>query len=275
MIKPLISLTLFFAASQVFTQQRNVLLIIADDMGVDSHSLYNSAPLAELPPTPNIDHLQASGVLFRNAYAHPMCSPTRATILTGRHPFRHGVTTAVTANDGQLMAGEFTLPRAFDENDHLGYSLAHFGNWHLTIGNNAANDPANIGGWPHFAGSLNGGLTGGNGGGGTYEAWTKTIDGVTGVANSTTTYATTDTTNDAINWIAAQGNAPWFTWVAYNAPHTPFHKPPNELHTYDTTVGNWATLPINSNQRSHFNAAIQALDTEISRLLANIELANT
>jgi arylsulfatase A-like enzyme len=256
--------------THVEAQQHNVLLIIADDLGTDSLAIYNNTPGAALPPTPNIDALKANGVQFRNAYAHPTCSPTRATMLTGRMPFRHGVTTAVSANDGQLMAGEFTLPRAFAANNTLGYSLAHFGKWHLSISNNMANDPANIAGWPHFAGSLNGGLTGGNGGTGTYTAWTKTINGVIGPENGTTTYATTDTTNDTINWINAQGNNPWFAWVAYNAPHSPFHKPPNNLHTYDSTVPNWATLPINTNLRTHFNAAIQSLDTEIGRLFASI-----
>ena len=265
-----LALTLLFTAITGAHAQRNVLLIIADDMGIDAHGLYNTAAGASLPPTPNIDSLKATGVQFRNAYAQPTCSPTRASILTGRQPFRHGVTTAVTANDGQVTAGEFTLPRAFAANAGLGYALGHFGKWHLSIGPNMANDPANIGGWPHFSGSLNGGLVGGNGGSGTYNAWTKTINGVTGPENGTTTYATTDTTNDAIAWINAQGGSPWFAWVAYNAPHTPFHKPPNNLHTYDTTVSGWNTLPIGSNQRTHFHAAIQALDTEIGRLLGSL-----
>jgi arylsulfatase A-like enzyme len=254
-------------------QQHNVLLIIADDLGTDSHSLYNSSPGAVLPPTPNINALKTTGVQFRNAYAQPTCSPTRASMLTGRHPFRHGVTTAVTANDGQLTAGEFTLPRAFAANSSLGYSTAHFGKWHLSLGPTMANDPANVGGWPHFAGSLNGSLVGGNNGTGTYSAWTKTINGVTGPPNSTTTYATTDVTNDALAWIGARGINPWFAWVAYNAPHTPFHKPPNNLHTYDTTVANWANLPINdtaANQRLHHNAAVEAMDTEIGRLLSGM-----
>lgn len=254
-------------------QQRNVLLIIADDYGTDSNSLYNTSPGAALPPTPNINALKTTGVMFRNAYAMPTCSPTRATILTGRHPFRHGVTTAVTANDGQLRAGEFTLPRAFAANSGLGYALAMFGKWHLTVGPSTANDPANIAGWPHYAGCLTGTLVGGANGTGTYTAWTKTINGITGATNSTTTYATTDVTNDAIAWINARGSSPWFTWVAYNAPHTPFHKPPNNLHTYDTTVSGWATLPINTNQRTHYNAAVQAMDTEIGRLLSAIPLA--
>jgi len=263
------------ALSAASAQQRNVLLIIADDYGIDSASLYNSSPGAVLPPTPNINALKTSGVMFRSCYAMPTCSPTRATILTGRNPFRHGVTTAVTANDGQLMAGEFTLPRAFAANPSLGYSAASLGKWHLTVGPtaNIANDPANIAGWPHFAGCLTGTLVGAANGTGTYTAWTKTINGVTGATNGTTTYATTDTTNDALAWIAARGSSPWFLWLGYNAPHTPFHKPPNNLHTYDTTIANWATLPINNsaaNQRLHFNAAVEALDTEIGRLLSTM-----
>lgn len=256
-------------------QQRNVLLIIADDYGIDANSLYNTSPGAALPPTPNINALKTTGVMFRNCYALPTCSPTRATILTGRNPFRHGVTTALTANDGQLPAGEFTLPRAFAANPALGYSTASLGKWHLTLGTtaNIANDPANIAGWPHYAGCLTGTLVGGSGGTGTYTAWTKTINGVTGAANGTTTYATTDTTNDAVAWIAARGSSPWFLWVGYNAPHTPFHKPPNNLHTYDTTVANWTSLAINTNQRTHRNAAVEAMDTEIGRLLSSMSSA--
>lgn len=275
-MKLLTSLLFALLAGTASAQQRNVLLIIADDFGTDSHSLYNSSPGAVLAPTPNINALKTTGVQFRNAYALPTCSPTRATMLTGRHPFRHGVTTAVTANDGQLTAGEFTLPRAFAANSSLNYSLAQFGKWHLTVGPSIAHDPANIAGWPHYAGCLTGTLVGGANGTGTYTAWTKTINGVTGATNGTTTYATTDVTNDALAWIGARGSNPWFAWVAYNAPHTPFHKPPNDLHTYDTTVTNWANLPINNtaaNQRTHYSAAVQAMDTEIGRLLNGLSPA--
>ncbi len=257
---------LAFALTPVRAVQRNVLLIIADDYGIDSNSLYNTSPGAALPPTPNINALKASGVLFRNAYTQPTCSPTRACLLTGRQPFRTGVTTAATASDGQLRASEFTLPRAFAANSSLGYAVASFGKWHLTLSSTFANDPNAIGGWPHYAGCLNGAVN-------SYTAWTKTINGVTGTTNGTTTYATTDTTNDTIAWIAARGSQPWFAWVGYNAPHTPFHKPPNNLHTYDTTVPGWATLSIPSNQRTHYNAAVEAMDTEIGRLLSSMSPA--
>jgi arylsulfatase A-like enzyme len=235
---------------------RNVLLLIADDYGVDSSSLYNTTAGAQLPPTPNINALKNSGVMFRNAYAHPTCSPTRATMLTGRHPFRHGVTTAVTASDGQLQSSEFTLPEAFAANPQLGYSVAAFGKWHLTIGPGTADDPNSIGGWPHYAGCLSGAVP-------SYTNWSKTVNGVT--TSNITTYATTDTVNDTLAWVQARGTNRWFAWVGFNAPHNPFHKPPAALHTY-----NLIGVPINGNEPIHYRAAAQALDTEIGRLFTGI-----
>src|SRR5689334_232360 len=67
---------------------KNILLVIADDYGIDGQSLYNNNPAASLPPTPNINALAARGVRFANAYGYPTCSPTRSAILTGRYGFR-------------------------------------------------------------------------------------------------------------------------------------------------------------------------------------------
>src|SRR3569832_260336 len=104
-------------------QRNNILLIIADDYGVDSSSLYNSTNNgATLPPTPNIVSLAQSGVLFRNAYANPVCSPTRACLITGRHAFRTGIGDVIAGpGSAVLTASEFTLPEAFGANAGLGY----------------------------------------------------------------------------------------------------------------------------------------------------------
>jgi arylsulfatase A-like enzyme len=242
---------------------KNILLIIADDYGVDSNSLYNSVTNgASLPPTPNIHSLAQSGVLFRNAYANPLCSPTRATIITGRHAFRTGVGDVIAgAGSVTLSASEFTLPEAFAANSGLGYSLAQFGKWHLANGPNA---PNTIGGWPHFSGSLQGAIS-------SFTNWTKTVNGVS-TANYTN-YATTDLVNDAVAWIQARGTNAWFAWLAFNAPHTPLHKPPNDLHSYDALSG---TQPnITANPRPYFEAMVEAMDTEIGRLLAAVDRTNT
>src|SRR5215213_5140701 len=98
--------------------QQNILLIIADDYGADSSSLYNSTNSgASIPPTPNVEALARNGVVFRNAYASPVCSPTRACLITGRYGFRTGVGDVVEgAGSAALAASEFTLPEAFAAN---------------------------------------------------------------------------------------------------------------------------------------------------------------
>ena len=240
----------------------NILLIIADDLGADSFPLTASAG-ASLPPMPNITALKASGILFRNACAHPTCSPSRAAMLTGRHPFRTGIGEAiVSATDSELQASEFTLPEAFAANASLGYQLASFGKWHLNAGPGSNNTPRTIGGWTYFAGSIGGALT-------DYFNWSKVTVGPNNnvpTTSTSTTYATTDTVNDAVAWIQARGAAPWFAWVGFNAPHTPFHTPPANLHSY----GNGALT-----NRQKFEAAAEAMDREVGRLLAAVDRQKT
>ena len=133
----------------------NVLLIILDDYGADSSPLYNTNAAASFPPTPKITALAQSGVVFQNAYAQPVCSPTRACMLTGRYSFRTGVGEAFIAGATPLSAGEFTLPEAFAANAALGYQCAQFGKWHLS---NGMSSPNTIGSWPLFKGPIQGAL---------------------------------------------------------------------------------------------------------------------
>ena len=244
------------SASGAAAQPANILVIIADDFGSDSFPLTASVG-ASLPPMPNITALKNSGVLFKNAHAQPTCSPTRASILTGRLPFRTGIGMQLTgATSPQLQASEFTLPEAFAANASLGWSLAMFGKWHLNAGAGANDTPRTIGGWPHFAGTIIGALP-------DYYNWTKITNNVT---STSTTYATTDTADDAIAWIASRpSGTPWFAWAAFNAPHSPYHVPPSNLHSYGTPVTN----------RGMYEAACQALDTEVGRVLSNVNLATT
>ncbi len=252
----------------------NVLFIIADDYGLDASSLYNTSPGVSLPPTPNIASLAAGGVKFTNAYAYTVCSPTRSSILTGRYGFRTGTGNVVaTTSNNLLQASEFTLPEAFAANSSLNYQLKQFGKWHLG-GNSQA--PSAVGGWPSFAGSLLGQIP-------DYNAWTKVVTDGTGPGTSstaTTTYATTDTVNDARDFINAQTTAgkPWVAWVAFNAPHTPLHLPAKSLRpttTYDSLSGTAAD--ITANPLSYYNAMIEAMDFEIGRLLteAGVDFSKT
>ena len=236
---------------------QNILLIIADDYGADGSSLYNTTNNgASLPPTPNINTLAQRGVTFRYGYANPVCSPTRAAILTGRHAFRTGVGDVIAGvGSATLKASEFTLPDAFAA-AAPGYSLASFGKWHLA---NGPNSPAIIGGWPHHAGTIIGELP-------NYTNWTKTVNGV--ATPNHTNYATTDVVDDAVAWMQSRSGSNWFAWVAFNAPHTPFHKPPQNL---------CPSYPANTltNSRRQFEAMCEAMDTEIGRLLTAVNLTNT
>ncbi|HUT36323.1 MAG TPA: sulfatase-like hydrolase/transferase [Planctomycetota bacterium] len=100
----------------------NVVLVMADDLGWGDVGFNGS----KVVHTPHLDRLAAEGLRFTRFYAHaPVCSPTRGSCLTGRHPYRYGIT---FANVGHLPKQEFTLAEALKT---LGYTTGHFGKWHL------------------------------------------------------------------------------------------------------------------------------------------------
>jgi len=109
----------------------------------------------------------------------------------------------------------------------------------------------------HYAGNLAGTVD-------DYSSWDLTINGV---QQSAGFYHTTAVTDMAIDWIRQQ-QGPWFTWVAYVAPHSPFHLPPAELHNRSLSG---TAEDIDNNTRSYFLAAIEAMDTEIGRLLESLD----
>ena len=234
--------------------QHNILLIIVDDWGIDSSPVDNPSG-ASLPTMANLESLANSGLRFLNAYAQPLCSPTRATILTGRHPFRHGVGSPVGAT---LPTSELTLPEVFTAASSP-YNLASYGKWHL---GNGTDGPATAGGWAEFKGIQGGGVP-------DYYDWTKLENGTVQTPNETT-YSTTEIANDTISFITAQASEqPWFAWVAFNAPHTPFHDP------VDTSLLQLAWDVGDTDDRSLYEKALEAMDSEIGRILANVDLNTT
>ena len=229
---------------------QNVLLIVVDDLGVDNVGVY--AEGGDLPPTPHIDALAADGVLFRNCWANPVCSASRATILTGRYGFRTGVVHAIPQCP-ELPLAEWTIPEVLDLSPGLGVAHAAIGKWHLgdTVG--GASSP-NLHGFGRYEGALPGGID-------SYYAWPETLDGTTA---TNTTYVTTETVDDALAWIGGQ-SGPWFLYLAFNAPHVPFEAPPAALHTQRLPPEEWFDQP-----RPYYKAVVEALDTELGRLLAGI-----
>ncbi|WP_299462971.1 sulfatase-like hydrolase/transferase [uncultured Microscilla sp.] len=227
----------------------NILLIIADDIGIEATPGYSIGAIK--PSMPNLQKLAATGITFDNAWAYPVCSPTRASILTGRYGYRTEVLNATNA--AQISTTETSIQKYLDANTANAYSHAVIGKWHLS---NSALNPGQMG-VGYYAGLLKGALT-------DYNEWPL-------VENEQETtyqgYCTTKFTDLAIDWIKQQ-NKPWFCWLAYTAPHTPFHLPPTGLHSQGALPNNQAS--IDANPTPYFMAMTESIDFEIGRLLNSI-----
>lgn len=228
--------------------QSNILLIISDDQGLDASAQYTFSN--DPPQTPVLDALAAEGLVFDNAWATPGCTTTRSSIITGKY----GVHTDVTSIGDRLQSSETVLQKYLaDTPATADYRTAIVGKWHLGGANPALTEPNDFG-VPYYAGILQGSLS-------DYADWTLTEQGQN---TNSTEYSTSKLTDLAMSWIELQEDNPWFMWLAYNAPHTPFHLPPASLHS--SGLSGTAT-DINDNPRDYYLAAIEAMDTEIGRLL--------
>ena len=232
------------------SDQPNILLIIADDQGLDASAQYTLS--SDLPVTPTLNQLASQGIIFDNAWATPACTTTRSTMITGKY----GVNSGVLDIGDILPSDSVTLQQflAQDENTD-NYQSAVIGKWHLDGTAADANHPATVG-IDYFAGTLRGAIS-------DYTDWDLTVNGQT---TGSTEYHSSAITDLAIDWIDDQAQ-PWFLWLAYVAPHSPFHLPPAELHT-QTLSGTEADIA--ANPRAYYLAAIEAMDTEIGRLLGTM-----
>lgn len=233
----------------------NILLIISDDMGKDATSGFSEGDIK--PNTPNLDQIKNSGLVFNNFWSNPTCSPTRASIITGKYGYRTGVKWA----GDELNSSEKILQQYIAERTNDTYATGLVGKWHLS-GNSPGLNPESLG-IDYYAGILTGGTQ-------NYFNWRLSNDGAT---TTQTDYITEVFTDLSIDWISDQSD-PWFLWLAYNAPHTPFHAPPVEMHSQGALpdyVDGVDPLP-------YYMAAIEALDFQIGRLLEAIpqdQLDNT
>lgn len=238
----------------------NVLVILMDDVGRDKVAAYGDHPRP--PVTPRLDALAAEGMVFRTAYATPLCSPTRAALLTGRYPSRTGIGHLVEVDDPvDHLANEDGLPAMLHRSPTSTWTTALVGKWHLGATKTPnTSHPATLG-FDAWSGSLNNlpvasihDRKARN-----YTHWEKNTDGDLAY---TDTYATLDTTDDAILAVRTMPE-PWFVLVAYNAAHTPLHDPPADLHPCSPTPG--------KDKADLLDAMVESLDTEIGRLLDNID----
>jgi len=251
------------------TAQQNIIVIIADDLGADYCGFTSNA--TDTAKMPNIRSLLLKGVQFSNAWASPYCSTTRSGTFTGRYSFRTGVGTVIGGNtSADLDTTEKSIASLLKFDAPVKYRTANVGKWHMNVQTpQKILYPTNKFGYDLFKGNFSGAIS-------NYYSWTKITNGTQ--TDTITNYATTETIDDAIAWLdTLPNNQPFFLWLALNAPHSPFHLPPANLHTVPGLTG--TQQHINQNTPLYFKAMIEAMDTETGRLLqwlaANNKLDST
>lgn len=223
----------------------NVILILTDDQGYgDIHSHGN-----ELIDTPHLDRLAASGARFENFFVAPVCAPTRASVLTGREHIRTG-TVNVSNNYEIMRSEETTVAELFKEN---GYATALFGKWHN--GEHFPNNP-NGQGFDEFIGFCAGHI-------GNY--FDPLLEHNAGTIQ-TEGFITDALTDKALEWIEAKRDEPFFCYIPYNAPHTPFQVPDSYYEKYEARGLDVKTATL--------YGMVENLDDNIGRLLQRLNELN-
>jgi arylsulfatase A-like enzyme len=221
----------------------NVVFILADDLGVNDLGVYGRAEHR----TPNLDRLAAEGLRFTTAYvASPICSPSRAALLTGRAPARLHITTFIPGRPNaasqlvlhpamrqQLPLEEVTVAERFRA---AGYATAMMGKWHLGA---AGFTPLEQGFDVYHAG----------------QATTKPSELEGGKGEY-------DLTREAERFIDANRERPFFLYLAHNNPHIPFQSARPELVA--ESAGTFEPA---------YAATLRTLDDSVGRLLAHLDAA--
>jgi arylsulfatase A-like enzyme len=205
--------------------------------------------------TPNIDRLANSGVRLESFYGEPVCTPSRAALMTGHYPMRYGLQTLVIfpSHTYGLPTDERTLPQALKES---GYRTAMTGKWHLGHAD-AKYWPQNRG-FDHFYGNVVGEI----------DYFTRERGGVTDWQRNGTFlkeegYYTSLIGDEAVQLIEAQDpGKPFFLYFASLAPHAPYQAPQSYLDQY-------ASIP--DRNRRAYAGMISALDDQVGRLVAALE----
>jgi len=228
----------------------NIVYIVADDLGWKDVGYHGSDI-----QTPNLDILAASGARLEQFYAQPMCTPTRAALMTGRYPFRYGLQTLVipAGYSYGLPADEWLLPQALKE---AGYKTAIIGKWHIGHGDQKF--------WPRQRGFDY-----------QYGPMIGEIDYFTHKEHDTVDwyrdnkklieegYSTTLLGNDAVKLISAHDTAkPLYLYLAFNAPHTPYQATQEYLDEYKQ---------IADPSRRAYAASITAMDDQIGRVVEALQ----
>jgi len=238
------------AAAQSPTPRPNIVYIVSDDQGWKDVGFHGSDI-----KTPNIDQLAKGGAQLEQFYAQPMCTPSRAALMTGRYPHRYGLQTLVIPSAGKygLATDEWLLPQALKE---AGYSTAIVGKWHLGHADRKY--------WPRQRGFDY-----------QYGPLLGEIDYFTHSAHGTRDwfrnnqpvkeagYVTQLLGNDAVRLIERHDpKTPLFLYLAFTAPHAPYQAPQAYLDQY---------AHIADPSRRAYAAMMTAMDDQIGRVLRALD----
>ena len=224
----------------------NIVYIVADDLGWKDVGFHGSDI-----KTPNIDKLAAQGAELEQFYTQPLCTPSRAALMSGRYPFRYGLQTAVILG-GQtygMPTDERLLPQALKE---AGYKTAIVGKWH--IGHGDRKYWPNQRGFDYQYGPLLGEI----------DYYTHAEHGVVDWYHNNKKliepgYVTQLLGKDAVRVVNAHdGKAPLFLYLAFTAPHAPYQAPKEYVDRYKN---------IEDITRRTYAGMITCMDDEIGKVL--------
>ena len=228
----------------------NIVFIMADDLG-NADLGYRGGEIK----TPNIDKLAKEGVRLESFYGEPVCTPSRAALMTGRYPMRYGLQTLVIfpSHTFGLATDERTLPQALKE---AGYRTYMVGKWHLGHADKKY-WPQNRG-FDYFYGNVVGEV----------DYFTRERGGIVdwqrnGKFLKEKGYYTTLIADDAVKLIDQQdGKTPFFLYFASLAPHAPYQVPQKYKDLYPG---------IKDKNRQAYAGMISALDEDVGRIVAALE----
>lgn len=232
------------------SQKPNVILIVADDMGIGDISAFNDG----LSRTPVIDQLIDKSVYFNQAYAaSAVCAPSRASLLTGRHPHRTGVVSLSQVRYPELTSlnlSETTLADLFKYN---GYRTGMIGKWHLGMDDEYL--PLNRG----FEESVS--FLGGPDVPEDYFNYRLNVQGE--YQDIKGDYLTDRLTREAIKYVRKHQKEPFFLHLAHYAPHRPLSAPEEMIKPYEEAGLDRKTAII--------YAMVEMMDQGIGRLIDELE----
>lgn len=232
-------------------EKPNILYIVADDLGWKDVGFHGAIDIK----TPNLDRLAAAGVRLEQFYVQPMCTPTRAALMTGRYPLRYGLQTIVIPSKGTygLATDERTLPEVLND---AGYHTTMIGKWHLGHADQKY--------WPrqrgfdyHYGAVL-----------GEIDYFTHDAHGVLDWQRDNKPvkedgYVTQLLGKDAVRIIREDdGKKPLFMYLAFTAPHAPYQAPPEYIARYQG---------IADETRRAYAGQITCMDDEIGKVLAALD----